>query len=74
MIVEVKSRYSDLFERPEDAISRGKIRRIVNATQGYIEINNCSKDVRFDVISAVFDSKSGWKIAHFIDAFMAPVN
>ena len=74
VIVEVKTRQSDYFERPEDAVTRGKIKRIVNATQGYIETYNCQNEVRFDVISLIFDTKLGWQMEHFIDAFMAPVN
>jgi putative endonuclease len=37
IIVEVKSRSTEFFEHPKDAITNGKIKRIVHATQAYIE-------------------------------------
>lgn len=74
VVVEVKTREIDCFGNPEDAVSIGKIRRIVHATQAYIEQYDVDLDVRFDVIAVIFSTAQGWQLEHFEDAFMAPVH
>ncbi|MDD3404847.1 MAG: YraN family protein [Sphingobacteriia bacterium] len=73
VIVEVKSRSTDTFEHPKDAITTAKIRRIVEATHDYILQNNIQKDVRFDVIS-IIPHNGIFTIEHIEDAFLPPVN
>lgn len=73
VVVEVKSRSTDLFERPADAIDLRKIRRIVHATQAYIDMWGIDMEVRFDVISVV-GSDDIPQIQHIVDAFSAPVD
>lgn len=73
VVVEVKSRSTEHFEHPKDAITTGKIRRIVEATSDYIFRYNVQKDVRFDVISVV-PHGTDFTIEHIEDAFFPSVN
>lgn len=72
VFVEVKTRKSDMWGNPEDAINDNKIARIVNAADYYVNDNNSDLDIRFDVIS-LLKQQSGFVIEHFIDAFMSPL-
>ncbi|MDP2338390.1 MAG: YraN family protein [Bacteroidota bacterium] len=72
VIVEVKSRGSDSYEHPSEAVSNKKIRFLVNAAEAYILENNLDLDTRFDVISIVFYGRN-FELEHFRDAFYPPV-
>ncbi len=74
VIVEVKTRSTEYFEHPKDAINNGKIKRIVHATEEYIYLFNIKKEVRFDVIALLPNKNNGYKIEHIEDAFLPPVN
>ncbi len=73
VIVEVKTRGSDSYEHPSEAVSNKKIRFLVNAAEAYIQENNINLDTRFDVISIVFMGGK-FDLEHFINAFYPPVN
>lgn len=73
VVIEVKSRSTETFEHPEDAITNAKIRRIVLATDAYIRTYELDLPTRFDVISAI-PSHKGFRIDHIEDAFIAPIN
>lgn len=73
VVVEVKSRSTATFEHPKDAITNAKIRRIVQATNDFIEIRNIDKEVRFDVV-AVLPNGNGYSVEHIEDAFLPPIN
>lgn len=69
VIVEVKSRGSNSYEHPLEAISNKKISFLVNAADAYITEYNIDAETRFDVVSVVFFSKSHFKLEHFKNAF-----
>ena len=73
VIVEVKTRSTDTFEHPKEAITLRKIRNIVNAAHEYIMQNNWNGETRFDIIS-VIPEKQSFRIEHIKDAFIPPVN
>lgn len=73
VVVEVKTRSTETFEHPEEAITLKKIRNIVNATHEYILQYDWQGETRFDVIS-VIPHGQGFVIDHIEDAFLAPVN
>ncbi len=73
IFVEVKTRSSSIWGNPEDAVSKGKIKRIVAAADFYLKENDIDRPARFDVIAAIWDGKS-FEIEHIDDAFLAPVN
>ncbi len=73
IFVEVKTRASDMWGNPEEAISANKIKKIVDAADFYIRENDTDLEIRFDVI-AVIMGKGNIEIEHFEDAFLPPVN
>ena len=72
IFVEVKTRTSRQWGNPEDFIGKTKIKRIVEAADLYLQLNNIDKPARFDIISAVWDGEV-FDIEHIDDAFMSPV-
>ncbi|GAB6012788.1 YraN family protein [Viscerimonas tarda] len=72
VFVEVKTRTSDMWGNPEDAITNGKIKRIVEAADYYIKNSRIDLPARFDVISVLINNDN-YEIEHFDDAFYAPV-
>lgn len=73
VIVEVKTRSTETFEHPEEAINLRKIRNIVNATHEYIIQSDWQGETRFDVITVIPHGES-FSIEHIQDAFLSPVN
>lgn len=73
VFVEVKTRSSDQWGKPEDAVSKTKIKRIVEAADFYLKANDIEKPARFDIITVVINNKT-IEIDHIEDAFWAPVN
>lgn len=72
IVVEVKTRSTDTFEHPQEAITPRKIKNIVNATEEYIIRQNWDGETRFDVISVIPQGQN-FKIEHIEDAFLAPL-
>ncbi len=73
VIVEVKTRKSDFFQNPEDAVSRSKIRFLLDAAEAYVDIFNLNMDIRFDVITIILKESGGYDLEHFEDAFLPPL-
>ncbi len=68
IVVEVKTRSSDEFEKPQDAVTKKKQRFIIQATNAYIEKHGLYNEVQFDIISIIIrDNKQ--VIEHIEDAF-----
>ncbi len=68
VIVEVKTRWTDYWEEPKDAVRRKKQRFIIEAAEAYVQIFNLNMDVQFDVISIILhDNKH--ELEHIPDAF-----
>lgn len=72
VFVEVKTRSSQQWGNPEDAISEAKIKRIVEAADNYIQINDINIPARFDIASVIIDNTE-CKIEYFEDAFLPPI-
>lgn len=71
VFVEVKTRTSDSFARPEEAITPSKKRFLVAAAEAYLYLSEQeSIHCRFDVITIVFDQGKP-AIHHYEDAFWA---
>ncbi len=68
VIIEVKTRSTDYFGNPEEAVTTAKEERLIMAAEAYLEINELSLDVRYDIISIVLSSKKK-EIYHIEDAF-----
>jgi len=70
VFIEVKTRSTDLFGEPEDAVSKSKERHIAIASEAFIYNNSKLHytDIQFDIISIIIsDSKK--IIRHIEDAF-----
>jgi putative endonuclease len=68
VVVEVKTRTNDYWEEPKEAVRRKKQRNIVDATDAYIQNYNIDAEVRFDIISVLFQGQKH-TIEHIEDAF-----
>ncbi len=72
VIVEVKTRSTEYFEHPEEAITLRKIRNLVSAAHDYIFKINWMGETRFDIISVIPKGQS-YSIHHIEDAFLPPL-
>ena len=72
VIVEVKTRSSMDWGDPEDFVTEQKIKRIVHSADAYIRFKCLDMDVRFDIISVLFDGEE-FKLEHIEQAFFPPV-
>lgn len=73
VFVEVKTRATDLFGAPEEAVNTEKRRKIISGAADYIYRSGNSWDnVRFDVVSVLFGQ--GDALEHHRDAFRPPAS
>jgi len=68
VIIEVKSRRSDTFMEPEEAVTKEKQQALIRAANAYIYQKNISLETRFDIIS-IIHNKNETRINHLKDAF-----
>jgi len=68
VFVEVKTRVSKKFGKPEEAINKKKLALYKGAAEGYLEQYPSDAEIRFDVISIVM-AKDATQIEYFPDAF-----
>lgn len=74
IFVEVKTRKSDDYGNPSDAVDYHKQQRIIKTAQSYIMLNNLDNDYRFDIVEvmykpSVFGGFKTYKINHIENAF-----
>ena len=68
VMVEVKTRSTDYFGDPEEAVTPEKARRLIRAAEAYAEINDLDMDIRFDIISVILKNGKA-SLRHIEDAF-----
>ena len=68
-LVEVKTRTGNGFGEPEDFVDERKQRLLISAADEYIYLMEHKGDVRFDIISILFDKKANYTLKHIEDAF-----
>ncbi len=68
VIIEVKTRSTDFYGFPEDAVDIAKEGFLIRATEAYLEENNIDLDTRFDIVSIILN-KQEMKTHHIVDAF-----
>lgn len=73
VFVEVKTRSSGTWGRPEEAIDQRKIMRCVHAAHYYMRSRNIDYPVRFDVFAIIIPNSGKAKVDYFKDAFYAPL-
>ena len=72
-IIEVKTRTSDEEFDPMESITKAKIRNLVNAANGYIELFSLPMSVQFDVMIMVGTATDGFDIRYYPDVFDPPL-
>lgn len=68
IVVEVKTRTTDVFGLPQEFVKPSKIKLLVKAINEYVEQNQIEKEIRFDIVS-VLKQKKGFVVEHLEDAF-----
>lgn len=68
VIVEVKTRSTEYFGFPEEAVGSQKEGFLIRATEAYLEENDLDLDTRFDIVAIILNNKET-KIHHIVDAF-----
>lgn len=69
VFVEVKTRGTAFFGRPEEFVDAAKEQNMAEAAGAYMAKINHEWAVRFDVISIVLKNENDWKLEHIQDAF-----
>lgn len=69
VFVEVKTRTSDYFGQPEEAITERKKTLLADAASVYMDKIDHNWEIRFDVIAVVLKNEKAPIIEHFKDAF-----
>jgi len=69
IFVEVKTRTGNGFGEPEDFVDARKQKLLVEAADEYIYLMDHKGEVRFDIISILFDRNANYTLKHIEDAF-----
>ncbi len=73
VFVEVKTRTSVQWGNPEDFVGRSRMRRMIQAADAYLKLNDdADKPPRFDIIGMVWNGRS-FDLEHIDDAFLPPI-
>ena len=70
VIVEVKTRTSNVFSEPETSVTKHKQQVLVRAANAYARYRRHPGEVRFDIVT-VLAHPGGDTLNHIIDAFYA---
>ena len=73
IIIEVKTRSDNYLIAPEHAINKGKILRIVTASDAYVRMKRIDLPIRFDLICLIKKGDLYTVENHIEDAFFAPM-
>ena len=69
VFVEVKTRSTDAFGRPDEFVSIKKERLIAKVACAYMELTHFQGEIRFDIISILLEEQGESSIEHIEDAF-----
>lgn len=69
VFVEVKTRSSVGFGSPEDFVDQTKQTLLQSAAEEYLYIMNFKGEIRFDIVSILFDKQGAYELKHIEDAF-----
>ena len=69
VFVEVKTRGSDAFGKPEEFVTSHKEKLIVDAAIAYMESIGHDWELRFDIIAILYRNDNDYQLEHFPDAF-----
>ena len=68
-VVEVKTRKSEDYQEPEEAVNCAKMKNLAVATNAYVKLKKVMQEVRFDIVSVVGTPPCADDIIHIEDAF-----
>lgn len=74
IFVEVKTRSGTGFGEPEDFVDNRKQKLLADAADEYIYLMDHQGEVRFDIISILFDKNANYTLKHIEDAFWPSAN
>ena len=69
IFAEVKTHTDNGFGEPEDFVDTRKQRLLAEAADEYIYLMDHQGEVRFDIISILFDRNDNYTLKHIEDAF-----
>jgi len=69
IFTEVKTRTGNGFGEPEDFVDLRKQKLLADAADEYIYLMDHQGEVRFDMISVLFDRNENYTLKHIEDAF-----
>ena len=69
VFVEVKTRSNTGFGQPEDFVNESKQILLQKAAEEYLYLMNFKGEIRFDIISILFQKNGDYKLKHIEDAF-----
>jgi putative endonuclease len=69
IFAEVKTRTGNSFGEPEDFVDNRKQKLLAEAADEYIYLMDHQGEVRFDIISILFDKQANYTLKHIEDAF-----
>ncbi|MDB5136770.1 MAG: hypothetical protein JWP37_3373 [Mucilaginibacter sp.] len=69
IFAEVKTRTGNWFGEPEDFVDNRKQKLLARAADEYIYLMDHKGEVRFDIISILFDKNVNYTLKHIEDAF-----
>jgi putative endonuclease len=69
IFTEVKTRTGNGFGEPEDFVDMRKQKLLADAADEYIYLMDHQGEVRFDIISVLFDRNENYTLKHIEDAF-----
>ena len=69
IFAEVKTRTGNGFGEPEDFVDNRKQKLLAEATDEYIYLMDHQGEVRFDIVSILFDRNANYTLKHIEDSF-----
>ena len=73
VIVEVKTRSTDYFGEPEEAVTDRKQEFLIRAAEEYVNQNELDLEIRFDIVSIIIQPGKQ-TIRHIEEAFYPTIN
>lgn len=68
-IIEVKTRSTDYFGKPEEFVTKAKQKFLIEAADNFVQNLDFDAEIRYDIISIVLNGKKQ-NIIHIEDAFI----
>ena len=68
IFVEVKTRETDYFGYPEEAVGKAKQKQLQKAADAFVDATPIDGEIRFDIVAVILNAKKQ-EIHHIEDAF-----